>query len=349
MANDLKTLTRTVHLSVLPNFGKSECLRYTSKRFARYCQHWLTQLYFSDKSHLSTAGMGQLANQAQHKAIGILKAHREATKATGKKSNVPQVGFLSCPGKIESSKKTSFDFWVGFEDPFSKKRIRIPAKSHKRLNYWIKKGWDINPACEIAQTKTGRWHVRVFIQKEIESAKPAQKSLGVDVGINHCVSRSDGYLGRSARKILTRTRNRDAERRRQGHQRSLPKSNFKQQLNIEARRAVARCKRDGLNLIVEDPKVLANLRPSLQWARSYFANRCLILGQEEKVFVLGIFPAWTSQSCYKCGHRAKASRLKSTFKCVGCGSSTRADINAARVIGQKGSAEIRCRLKSEVA
>jgi len=44
-------------------------------RHLQFTQHWTQQLYFNrGVKSFSTAGMGQLANQAQHKAQGILKA-----------------------------------------------------------------------------------------------------------------------------------------------------------------------------------------------------------------------------------------------------------------------------------
>jgi len=345
MANGDKMLTRALHLQVLPNPGKLEDLRYSAARFGLFVQHFITQLYFNRRiKRLPTKGMGQLANQAQHRAVGVLSAHRAAAKETGNKSNTPQIIFTVCPAKIEKSVDSKFDYWVDFETQFAKKRVRIPAKSHKRLNHFLRLGWALADACEVVLQKNGHWQVRVFIQKEVAKAEPKTECLGVDVGITHCVSRSDGYLGKSGGRILRRTRDKDAERRRQGHARSIPKSSFKQQLNIEARRAVNVSLRSGRSLVVENPKVLANLKPSLQWARSYFANRCHTLGEEEGVFVWDVNPAYTSRTCYRCGHQAKASRVKASFACIGCGFKTHADVNAARNIARKGAAEIRCRL-----
>ena len=139
--------------------------------------------------------MGQLANQSQHKAQGILRAQREAKQ---EKQSCPNIKFNSCPARIEISKDSSFDYWISFEDQFSKKRIRIPAKSHKRLNHFLRDGWDLNPVGELVQQKNGHWQVKIYVQKEIPKAFPKEQSLGVDVGLNHCVARSDGFLGVSA-------------------------------------------------------------------------------------------------------------------------------------------------------
>ena len=40
-------------------------------------------------------------------------------------------------------------------------------------------------------------------------------------------------------------------------------------------------------------------------------------------------PAYTSQTCHRCGHVAEESRREARFKCVSCGYAGNADINAA--------------------
>ena len=97
-------VTRIAKLALVSNPGKLEGAAYTYGRHLKFTQHWVTQLYFNRAvKSFSTAGMGQLANQAQHKAQGILKAHFESVKETGSKSNVPQVKQIGCPAKIEKS------------------------------------------------------------------------------------------------------------------------------------------------------------------------------------------------------------------------------------------------------
>ena len=56
----------------------------------------------------------------------------------------------------------------------------------------------------------------------------------------------------------------------------------------------------------------------LRWMLEYKAHRL------EKVN-----PAYTSQTCHRCGHVAEENRQKERFKCVSCGYAGNADINAA--------------------
>ena len=342
-----KLITRAIKLALSPRYGKGEDARYTCKRFKLFAQHFVTQLYFNhnEKMFLSTKGMGQLANKAQHRACGLLRAHRAATEETGNKSNLPVISKANCPAKIEKSKTSSFDFWVKVESQFGKYRQAvIPAKSHKRLNYWLKKGYELNEVCEIFQDKNQKFYVRVFVQRVVDRAKPTEKTLGVDVGYRNSVARSDGYIGKNTAKIIKKQRLKQSERQRQnalGQQNNRKisvKTELKQLLDIEAQRAVRVARAARLSLVVEDPKILANLSSGkLQgWARAYFANRCFVIGEETGVFVWAVNPAHTSVTCSNCHSVDKRSRVKSTFRCTACNSVFHADVNAAKNIARKG-------------
>lgn len=342
MMHSVMLVTRTAKLALYPNPGKTEGLRYTYSRHLLFTQHFITQLYFNRHlKHFTTAGMGNLANRAQRKAQGILKAHFESVKATGAKSNVPQINQIGCPAKIEKSEDSSFDYWVSVENMFEqRKKIWAPVKGHKRLKHWLSQGYELNETAELHKDKNGKLYVIVFVQKEVEKATPKEKTLGVDVGVAHSVSRSDGYLGKGCRKLLEQARDRNAERRRQGHFSKSIKTFMRQRLDVEAKRAVRVAQALGLNLAFEDPKLLANLQPRgrvAMWAKSYFGNRVSVLAQEIGVFVVSVFPPKTSQTCSKCLYCDSKSRAKSVFKCTACGNRTHADINAGRVIALKGS------------
>ncbi len=334
-------LTRTYKLKIYGNKSKLEDLRYSSSIFKKYTQHFITQLYFSQKKYISTEGMGSLANISQKKAIDVLKAHRESNRGTGNKSNIPQIRSLVCPAKIKPSKDSSFDYWVGFISQW-KNKFKVPAKSHKPLNKALKNNWILSEYCELKEIK-GFWYVSVFLSKEVESPSTKDKSLGVDVGITHAATRSDNYLGHNLSKLIKEEKKKQVSRQKNKHKKKEFKSKIKQVLDSEVNRVLRRSKKLNTNIAIENPKGLANLKTGkLQgWARSYFGNRLLIRAKEEGVWVTLVNPAYTSITCSECGKIDRKSRVKqSKFICSSCKSEFHADINAARNIALKGQERV---------
>jgi transposase len=307
-----------------------------------YLQHFITQLYF--KPHvrfLSTAGMGNLANKAQKQAIGIVRCVR----AIGGKSNCPQISSRLCPASIAPSKRTTFDYWITISSQW-KNTIRVPARSHRKLNEKLRGGWALSKHCEVFRTNENFWYVRVFVSKKLRVPSPKKHSVGVDVGISQGVARSDGYLGKSLYDLMRQERDSQRERSRQHHPKKPFKTLVKQQLDIEVNRALVRCQRDSRNLVVEHPKVLSNLRHD-RWARSYFARRASERAIEEGVHLVWINPAYTSITCSFCGVIDKRSRVnRAAFRCTSCKRELHADINAAHNIARKGQESLSRKAKA---
>ncbi len=337
-------MNRSYLIPVYSNPGKQESIRYTATRFVQFVQHFVNKFFYDQVSKSSTKGMGKLANDAQRRASQIVRAQRAASEVTGNKSSCPEIKFKSCPAKIEVSKDSSYDYWISVLKQFTDKRcdrVEIPANSIKPLNKALKRGWKLNGTCELVfkGSKYPRLYTRVFVEKEEPKLLQSKGFLGVDVGINHDVARSDGYLGPSAREILNSSKEKRAERQRQGHKFKSQKSALKQQLDIDVNRSIARCLRDSLSLVVENPKILSNLksRGLALWAKCYFANRATIRAREEGIRVIYVNPAYSSQTCSKCGVIDRWSRVKQAFRCTACGYVAHADLNAACILAQRAS------------
>ncbi len=187
-------MIRSYLIPVYSNPGKQESIRYTATRFIQFDQHFVNKFFYDQVSKFSTKGMGALANQAQYKAKGIIKAQKEASKSTGNKSSCPEIKFKSCPAKIEVSEDSSYDYWISAEDEFKKyHKIKVPANSIKPLNKALKYGWKLNETCELIfkGSKYPKLYARVFVEKEEPKVTPSKGFLGVDVGINHDVAHAD--------------------------------------------------------------------------------------------------------------------------------------------------------------
>jgi transposase len=228
----------------------------------------------------------------------------------------------------------------------------------------LNQGWIMSPYVTVYFDPTdGEWYAEVYLSKPANIASPKKQSIGVDVGVNKITASSEGRKGNSLIKRLKYLRKAASERQRQlalaknkkddnlvkhlesqlkknkGNQKSI----VKELLDKEAKLLIACCLATSSNLIIEDPKVLANLKLRsylVRWAKNYFAKRILVLGREWSVFILPVHPAYTSISCNKCGWQARQNRIKERFYCVKCGHSDHADINAAKNLAWKGQQSV---------
>jgi transposase len=66
--------------------------------------------------------------------------------------------------------------------------------------------------------------------------------------------------------------------------------------------------------------------------RAFIAYKAAVAG----VPVVYVNPAYTSQTCSRCGHCERATRKsQAKFLCVSCGFSAHADLNAARNVASR--------------
>lgn len=338
------TVNRSYKLKLYGNKTKTETALYANNRFLMFADCFIGKLYFNGNKRISTRGMGVVADRAHRKCYMAVKA-LNALKKTGVKTNVPYKPNLCMSVNIRKSKSGTFDYWVFVPNLWTKdKTVCLPAKSHKALNLALKTGWKMSAWCDL-KIINGNQYAIVSVSKEKPETLKTNRVLGCDVGIKHSVIGSDGYLGFGLSGIIKRDKRRMAERRRQGHKvSSKVRTVVKQVLDKEAKIILRRSQNNLACIAVESPKRLANLRSgSLQgWARSYFANRLHVLGDENGVRVLDINPYQTSQTCSKCGAVDKESRVtRDAFCCTACKYTAHADKNAAVVIAQKGTQIIR--------
>ena len=280
----------------------------------------------------STRGRGWLANQAFHRARGMLKAGRNSGIETGRPFNHPKSLPLLCDGMLEENKASSFDYWVKVPNG-----PRLPAQTHRALKNALRRGGKLVKTCEVRQGKKALV-ARVFVEFEKPAPTPSRDYLGVDVGVNAGVARSDGYVGKSVRPILNRTRQKQAEQQRQGHHQSSARSACKQFLDGEAHRIVTLAKRGNKTIVLERLNTLANIRMTGsigQWAPVHVGRRVHEFAELQGVAVLEVWPAGTSITCRACGYADKKNRSGTDFECRQCATRGHADLIAARNLADK--------------
>ena len=332
-----QTATRSYALQLYPNPGKAR------EAFAILLEQraWLTeftrQAYATGEESwtTSTKGLGWTANRALRRAQAIIRAGRASSIATGKAFGEPRCLPLVGDGTLEPAKGTSFDYWVKMSPG-----PRMPAKSHTALNKALRAGGTLSKTAEIAVDRKGRLIARVFVAFEKPLAEDTGDYIGVDVGINAGVARSDGYIGKPLQPLLDKTTEKNRERRKRGHLHALQsrRSACKQFLDREARRIVASAKRGGKTIVIECLHTLGNLKPTGSigaWPRIHLGTRVLQFAELDGVAVREEWPAYTSITCEVCGYAHKKNRRGTVFVCQQCGAIAHTDALAARNLTRK--------------
>ena len=218
--------------------------------------------------------------------------------------------------------------------------------------------------------KAGNWFVSVAWQREIPDPVPSNlPSVGLDRGVTVFAALSDGTkieplaAFKAIRKKLSKAQRKLARQKKFG-------ANWKKQKAKITRlhRKAANARKDFLHKIstqlAENQGVIKieklqvkNMSKSAKGSaeapgRNVKAKSCLnrsILDQGWSMFatmlryklaerggqLVEVDPAYTSQTCAKCGSIDRANRQdQATFSCVACGHTDNADVNAARNIHQ---------------
>lgn len=307
--------------------------------YRAYLWDYVTRYYGKGEDATeSTAGKGTIANQAFKRARDLLKAGRNAGIATGEPFNCPTQMPLLCDGILEESTDSTWDYWVKIPTG-----PRLPAQTHRALKNALRRGGTLLKTCEIRQAWQGWLYVRVFVEFEKPATEDTGDYLGADVGINHGVARSDGYLGKALQPILDRTKAKNAERQRQGHLHKLQsrRSACKQLLDREAKRIVASAIRGQKSIAVEASKTLGNLRTKGSigaWPRIHLGMRVSQCAALAGVTVREVWTPYSSTECRRCGCRDPRNRSGVSFRCVQCGVRGHADTQASQTIRDRGRA-----------
>ena len=360
-------VNRSYNLKVYGSKSKLEDLKWSSYQYTKLANAFINHLYFNDIKYYSTKGLGTIGNQAQQKALSIVRS-KKSNEENGIKKSIPNFSINACFAHIQKlNSNHHFNYRIKFSISFADEKAMpryLFAKGITPLKKAIKQGWKISDQCELFfEPKNNHWYVRVFVSKEINIATPKTKSIGIDVGIRHIISTSEGYLGNSLNKRLKKLNESKKEKSRQlilaknkkdsklieklsknlTKNKSINKTIIKQLLDKEAKRVIACGLHTSSNLVVEDPKVLANLSGNKglnRWAKTYFAYRLQVLGKEKGVFVVFTNPAYTSITCPKCGDKDKGNRSGLMFHCLKCGHKDHADINGAINLARKGQEHV---------
>ena len=240
---------------------------------------------------------------------------------------------------IQDSKESNkFDLWIRLGSIFGNRySLILPSHKHRQYNKLYNKGYALSKSLTLYFNKEqNRYYANLFFQKEVdETYKEKTTSLGIDLGRNKLFSCSDGrFIGTDiTNKIQNLLRKRKHSK------------NYNQAL--KGLKDYIDCEIKKLNLPDYDVVVMEDLKnmnhktrqerrmnkfqraEQAHWNLRQVYNRIKDICEENRVHMIKVSPAYTSQRCSSCGAIHKESRQGEVYKCISCGYTSDADYNAS--------------------
>jgi IS605 OrfB family transposase len=209
--------------------------------------------------------------------------------------------------------------------------------------------------CDLVLRKDGKWFLLVTVSVPDGTEIPATDFIGVDMGIVNIAADSDPdtepYSGKDIEDVRRKhnlQRKRLQKKGTKGAKKKLKRvarkeARFRRHENhCISKTIVARAKGTGRGIAVED---LGGIREPITargtdarnrlsgWSFGQLYAFLTYKAQLAGVPIEVVDPAYTSQTCAKCGHcRSSNRKNQSEFVCKACGHRAHADKNAARNI-----------------
>ncbi len=267
---------------------------------------------------------------------------------------------------LEASNDSTFDYWLRISTLEKHKPIRVPVKLAD-YHCAALQGKTINSSVILNRRADGWWLTLSYDEKVAVQTEPDAPVIGVDVGIAHFLTSSDGkHYGTFHGKLRERQKRDREKRRRKAKLRAclkkkgvekLPSTSSRtgqrlaRHVKQEINRAVNECldEHPGAQIAYEELSV-ASMKFKARAMNAYL--RASNLGRiPEKIAwetakrgmaATKVKSAYSSQECSVCHYVERKNRPdQQTFCCIICGFSTHADHNAATNLAhRKGDTEI---------
>ncbi len=322
-------------LKVFANKGKTALLEKLAKFWVKKVNYYLDFYWQAPDWELKLSkppkefrGSGsKLENLASVKAWQMVRAVRRKKKGPKRKPVLKKTEFeldetLFSFGDFATKE---FDLWFKTYSGDRGKRIAIPVKKHRRLNYWLKRGATFQRTVKFKKVNE-EWYAVVFLHPPVVAEKKNAPVVGIDLDYTNGAVDSTGKIWFEEDW---------AELRKRTKWRQYPDWNnpLKQEFNQLAKKLVNEY---GCHFAFEKLELKGKRGRSKKFRRDYknlpygyLARRVEVLAALEGFQTVRINPAWTSQTCPVCGCRSKENRDGERFRCQECGFSAHADVVAA--------------------
>jgi transposase len=252
---------------------------------------------------------------------------------------------------LQPAQESSFDYWLRLSTLEKGQPVLLPVQlaGHHRQAL---AGKTLNTSTTLAHKPDGWWPTLTYDEQvPIETPHDAPV-VGVDVGIAHFITTSDGkQFGTLHGKLAAHHQRDRAQRRRKAKLRACLKKKSVAKLPSTRNKKLARHVRQEINRAVnelyrEHPDVqlafehlnVAGMRFKARRMNAYLyaSNLAHLPGQlawgaaKRGIRARRVTSTYSSQECHRCHFVARANRpTQQTFCCVVCGHTNCADVNAA--------------------
>ena len=226
--------------------------------------------------------------------------------------------------------KNSFDFWIKLTSLGQGLKLVVPAKKHRHFNQLVADGWKLKASTRLG-IKGDDLILDVYFEKEAPKIKTEGKAVGIDIGYKKLMATSEGQtFGHDFEKLAIKIARK--KQGSKGFQKALTeRDNY-------VNKTVKELPLGQINILVLE--ALKNLKKGKRFRKQFQARfqrwtypllikRLKLISERQGVLVTEVNPAYTSQTCSRCGCKDKNSRKGEVFACTSCGYESDADINAS--------------------
>lgn len=337
------------HTLKFSNDGKIEYLDRLFQDYQLDLQDYIDKIWDGElplRRYLSSKILPKIrCNHSGYKEI-IYKQASEIIRSQNKKKIKPYIKNISINLKDSflrySTDAKSFDEFIQISLPYKSVetkrntlKLRLPIKQHKQSLKF--KDWTRKKSIQLKKIN-GNYYLTFFYEKETPQKKEGSDSLGIDMGYKKLIATSrEEYLGKEMESLYEKI-----SKKKQGSK------NFKQVLIQRDQTINQICNKldlegvstlyiEALKDVKHKSKFSKQFNNKLQhWSYLKTTKKLSMLCEEQGIRLEKVSPAYTSQTCSKCGFIHKENRRGEIFKCIKCGVSLDADFNASLNILHRG-------------
>lgn len=335
------------------NDGKLKALDYLTNE----CLHILN--VFVDKLWNTTPGRfpnlktdtwlsARLQQNLSKQAAEVVRSQRKCKRKT--KPEVRRYSFNLDTRFVDLRlDENSFDLWVRLQSLGGKLILKLPSKKHEHLNKFLGGKWKIKSGARLRRTDKG-YFIDLFFEKPKPPKRVNGRAIGFDCGYKKLLADSDGNVHDEGLEAIYEKIARKRQNSKTFYRALAERDNA-------VNRTINQVNLDGVSIAVVENlknvkrgskgKIRKKFNNKLQrWTYPRVLEKLSRVCEESGITLIKVNPAFTSQTCSRCGRTDRRSRQGESFNCVCCGTSIDADYNAAINVLRRGVSSLLAAKKS---